>query len=81
MISIRKRTQEGTLRLKDPPVNFFRKIDFRNFKILTPEMDSTGQKTILRLHFLGVYLDSNTLKIAFENSTFRRKMTKKSKFW
>ena len=39
---------------KDPPVNNFRKFFFRNFKILTPEMNSTGQKTILRLHFLGV---------------------------
>ena len=67
--------------LKDPPVNTFLKIYFRNFKILTPEMDSPGQKTILRLHFLGVYLDSNTLKIAFENWTFRQKLTNLPKFW
>ena len=77
-INFSKKCDRGVL--KDPPVNNFQKTDFRNFKNLPPEMDSTGQKTILRRHFLGVYLDSNTLKIAFENWTFRRKMTKKSQF-
>ena len=67
-------------KLRTPlPSAFKKKIKFRNYKFFTPEIDSTGQKTILRL-FLGVYLDSFTLEIAFENRTFWGNMTKKSKF-